>query len=104
MSTNYDASFGIGYEVKEINKDMLEGYDDNLFEYLYSTTIALEVELFEIGSYFSGEMEGVFLVINHNFKNGNDLTESKAKLEKEIKRLGLEAVGDFGLVGGILIS
>ena len=87
MSTSYTANFGVGYEVKEIDEDILEEYDGNLYEYLYSVPTALGIEVFEIGSYYSGEMEGVFLVVNHDFKNSNDLTESKAKLEEEIKNL-----------------
>ena len=103
MSTSYTANFGIGYEVKAANEEMLEDHEGDLHEYLYMQDYP-GFESFETGSYYSGEMEGVFLVVSHDFSKGNDLSKSKAKLEEQIKKLGLETVGDFGLVGGILIS
>ncbi len=102
MGVDYEANYGIGYEVeagKEIDDSALE---DGLAEYLYGE-VGDEFSHFETGSYMTGNMTGTYLTLKEPFKNGLDLTEGKALLDKEVIRLKLETSGEFGEVGGLLI-
>lgn len=102
MGIDYDANFGIGYEVEasDAAKDS-EEFEDGLGDYLYNA--ANGVESLTCGSYYSGDCTH-FLVIRDPFKDGLDLTKGKSDLEDEIKRLKLITVGEFGEVGGVLVS
>lgn len=103
MSVDHRASSGIGYKVtasEEIEDS--EALEDGLNEYLYGE-IGDEFEHFESGSYYSGIMDGTFLVLKEPFKDGLDLTAGKEKLRIEIERLKLDAEGELDVVVGLLV-
>lgn len=102
MGIDYDANYGIGYEVEasdEVSEDELE---DGLREYLWNK-VSEGFESFEVGDAYYGESEGVFITIKDPFKNGLDLTKSKEKLDAELERLKLKAISEFNEVGGLYI-
>lgn len=103
MGIDYDANFGIGYEVEE-GEEIKDSSDleEGLQEYLYSE-LGDGFSSFEVGSAYSGRIDGVFIVIKEPFKDGLDLTNAKARLDKEINRLGLKAKGEFREVGGLYV-
>ncbi|GAI28524.1 unnamed protein product, partial [marine sediment metagenome] len=81
-----------------------EDIEDGLHEYLCDK-VEKDFDAFETGCCLSGELEGVFLVIPDPLeKYGLDLSHVKNKIESEARRLKLELVGDFGLVGGVYVS
>lgn len=107
MGIDYRASSGIGYAVCE--SDELNEYEgmeseleDGLEEYI-ACECSEEFECFQTGSAYSGEIDGVFLVIKDPFKDGLDLTSVKEKLDKEVKRLRLDTESEFGVVGGLYV-
>lgn len=102
MSIDHDANYGIGYEVSVVDESTLDYYEGNLHEYIYGN-LEVGFKSFEVGSYMTGVIDGVYIVVDHDFNKGNDLTESKAALEHEINRMGLRPDGNFGLVGGVLV-
>ena len=103
MSVDYRAYSGIGYEVVESDDlEDSEELEDGLHEYIYMECDP-EFMSFEIGSAYSGEITGTYLCIKDPFKSGLDLSWVKEKLDSEVERLSLEAVGDLGVVGGLYI-
>lgn len=102
MSVDYNANFGIGYEVQASDEiaDTKE-LDGGLGEYLYKKDSS--ANSLTCGSYYSGKCSH-YLVIRDPFKDGFDLTKAKSELDEEIKRLKLITIGKFGEVGGILVS
>lgn len=107
MSVDYTANSGIGYlvcESDELSEDeeMQGELEDGLQEYIIYAC-GEEFDCFRTGNLFSGRINGVFLVIREPFKDGLDLTASKEKLDKEIKRLRLDTKSEFGVVGGLLV-
>ena len=103
MGIDYTANYGIGYEVEASEEIPAGDFDDGLGEYLYKET-GEGFESFENGSYMTGDMDGVFLIICDPLSKGLDLSDAKAAIDAEMARLKLKPVGEFGLVGGILIS
>ena len=103
MSVDYDANFGIGYEVRQ-SEAMYdsEALEDGLHEYLYENC-GDGFECFEVGNLFSGEISGTYLMIKEPFKGGLDLTAAKERLDAEVIRLNIDSCGDFGAVGGLRI-
>lgn len=103
MGIDYKGNYGIGFEV-DATDDIDEFYlEDGLVDYIYEN-ISDEYDVFEIGSLYSGEIDGTYVVIREPFKNGLDLTSEKEKLITEIKRMNLDIIGDFGTHGGVLVS
>ena len=103
MGVDYNANFGIGYEVNESDElTEIDELEDGLNEYL-EENLGEGFECFQTGSAYSGEYDGVFVTLTDPFKNGLDLTESKALLDKELERIKVEAVTEFKEVGGLLI-
>ncbi len=103
MSVDYDAHYGIGYEVRvtyEIKEH--EDLDDGLNEYLYGK-LSAGFGSFIVGNTYSGDIERIFIIIENALSNGLDLTEKKQALDDEIKRLKLQSVGKFDCVGGLYI-
>jgi hypothetical protein len=103
MGVDYNANYGIGYQVKgsdDIPEDQLEY---GLAEYLYGK-LGDEFEHFEVGEgNYTGEENDIYIVVKSAFKDGLDLTAKKKALDEEIKRLKLEPVGKFGDVGGLYV-
>lgn len=105
MSVDYKANSGIGYAVcesEELSEDeeMQEELEDGLEEYIICAC-GEEFDCFKTGNAYSGEIDGIFLVIRDPFKDGLDLTAAKERLDKEIKRLRLDTESEFGVVGGL---
>ncbi len=101
MSSEYDAEYGIGYQVG-VTEEREEKIDDVLAYWLDRNTNE-EVEAILTGDGRIGE-DFTFLVIKDPFKQGLDLSEQKKVLDSEIKRLELTVLSEFGLFGGINIS
>ncbi|MDH3326894.1 MAG: hypothetical protein OEM38_09285 [Gammaproteobacteria bacterium] len=102
MGVDYDANYGIGYQVVagDIPEDDME---DGLDEYLYNR-IGDEFQYFHVGAgNYTGETDDAFIVVKDAFKDGLDLTLKKKMLDNELIRLKLESVGDFGSVGGLRV-
>lgn len=97
MSVDYNANYGIGYEVEAI-----EEIKEGLTEYL-ENELSLDFECFEVGSAWTGTIEGVYVTIVEPFKNGLNLTEAKELLDKELSRLKLKSCGEFNEVGGLYV-
>ena len=102
MGVDYDANYGIGYEVKASENIDEELLGDGLEEYLYNE-LGDNFDSFTVGNAFSGEIDGVYVTIKNPFKNGLDLTEEKAALERELERIQVTPVSLFGGVGGLRV-
>ena len=59
---------------------------------------------FSIGNDYTCNGLSCFLVVKTPFENGLNLEWAKEKLDKELERLKLESIGNFGLVGGLRVS
>ena len=98
MGVDYQANYGIGYKVTEtdsIDEELLEcGFDDYLDE-----------EMGDDFDYFQTGYEGddYYLRSRDPFADGLDLTSTKQKMDDEIKRLKLETLSEFGLIGGMYV-
>lgn len=85
MGTDYQANYGIGYKVTETDDIDEELADD--FDY------------FQTGY----ECVDTYLRSRERFADGLDLTSTKQKMDDEIKRLKLETLSEFGLIGGLYV-
>ena len=103
MGIDYRAGYGIGYEVCE-SADIAEDecMEDELNEYL-ENECGEEFECFEENEGYDTETISTYLVLKDPFKAGLDMTHQKEKLDKEIKRLRLEACGEFNVVCGMYV-
>ncbi|MAE22031.1 MAG: hypothetical protein CMK92_06320 [Pseudomonas sp.] len=81
MSVDYEANYGLGFEVCATDDVCESDLEDGLNEYIYER-ISNGYDVFEVGSYYSGRIDGTYIVINEPFKNGLDLTLEKEKLIK----------------------
>jgi len=101
MSTEHTAYYGVGYKVEPKerfgNDELLE------VEYLYENLSDL-YSSFRIGSDWSGDYSGTFVIVKEPFKDGLDLSDIKTGLDNELLRLSIQPCSDFGVVGGILVS
>lgn len=102
MSVDYDAYYGIGYEVEASSEVPESHLEDGLLECI-SGEVGDDFFCFETGNCFSGEMTGVFIGVKEPFKDGLDLTAKKEMLDDELTRLKLEPVSEFGEIGGSLV-
>lgn len=101
MGIDYDANFGIGYEVTNSGELSEEDIEDGMFEYI-DENVDERFWCFEAGEgNYTGEDNSSFIVVRDAFKDGLDLTGKKKMLDEELKRLNLSPVGDFGDVGGL---
>lgn len=104
MSADYSANYGIGYKVcASEHLEDIDEMEDGLNEYI-DGECEEEFESFEVGSAYTGEIDGVYLAIKFPFIDGLDLTAAKERTDKEVERLHLETEGEFGMVGGLYIS
>ena len=104
MSVDYNSNYGIGYKVSESEEIAETGeLEDGLSDYLYNEA-GDNFDSFETGSAWSGDIDGTYLIIKDPMKNGLDLTEVKAEIEAEVKRLKLDVESEFGVVGGLYVS
>ena len=103
MSVDYNAEFGIGFLVDEIEGRIDEDdLEDGFFDYVYNE-VGDGFYVFQIGNLFTGEIEGPYLCVSLPFSQGLDLTAAKNDLIAEADRMGVECLGDFGLVGGLMV-
>ena len=103
MSVDYDAEFGIGYEVKASeNIEGIEEMEDGLEEYLYLRLDANKYRMFQVGEgSCTGDENDFYVCVKKPFKDGFDVTKHKAELEKHLSEIGVDYIGDFDLVGGL---
>ena len=102
MGVDYDANYGVGYEVVE-NEELsgTEEVGDGLSDYLFDNC-SDGFKYFEVGNAYNDDSESkCFLVVKNPFENGLNLESVKERLDKELERLRLESCGDFGAVGGL---
>jgi len=103
MGIDYKGYYGIGYEVIESDKINEEDIEDGLGEYLYSE-VGDDFKYFQTGSgNYTGEEDSCYIVAKEPFRDGLDLTLTKERVDKELKRLNVEPVGCFGSVGGLYV-
>ncbi len=103
MGIDYRASSSVGYEIDITDEiEDIEEMEDGLEEYA-DNEIGDEFECFVTGNAYSDEITGTYLGLKEPFKNGLDLTLMKEKLDKELKRIKVKAVSDFGVIGGLYI-
>ncbi|WP_227430428.1 hypothetical protein [Psychrobacter sp. I-STPA6b] len=97
MSIEYDAVFGIGFEL-DTNKHDEEELDSLLYgneDYEYATS----------GNYYSGNDIKSYVFIRKDFAEiVTHLNDEKARLEQFLQSLGVETVGEFGLHGGCYVG
>lgn len=104
MGVEYNANYGIGYKVYESDVLTEEGWlEYGLSEYI-ETEEGEGFESFQVENAWTGNQDGVYLVLTDPFSYGLDLTKCKELLDSEVRRLQLEVEGEFGLVGGLYIS
>lgn len=103
MGIDYRCCFGIGYEVEK-NDEIIESeeVEDGLEDYLYCEAGEGFIS-FGVNNGYDTETESVFLIVDNPFEDGLDMEDVKKRLDSEIKRLRLEPVGEFGLVGGMYV-
>lgn len=103
MSIDYNSNFGIGYKVSA-NEEIFESeqLEDGLNDYLWNEA-GDNFDQFEEGNAMCGDVDATYLIIKNPMKNGLDLTEVKAELDEEIKRLKLDVESEFGPVGGLYV-
>lgn len=101
---DYKSNYGIGYKVggSEEIFDIAE-LEDGLNQYILNES-GDNFDVFQEGNAKTGDIEATYLVIKNPMKNGLDLTEAKAELDAEIKRLELETESEFGVVGGLYVG
>ena len=104
MGIDYSADFGIGYEVTEGDEIAdTEEMEDGIAEYLSYAELSDGFSYFETNDGYDTPTDGVYLVIDDPLKDGLDLTKAKERLDKELARLKLDPVGEFGPVGGMYV-
>lgn len=96
MGVDYTGHYGIGVEVdtKDEEDDIYDLMDDKLNE---------AYEWFSVGEgNYTGEKNQIFVVIKDPFEDGfAELEAKKDKLLAHIEDIELEAIGEFGAVGGL---
>lgn len=102
MSVDYDANYGIGYEITA-SESLEADLEDGLREWLYNKE-GKDFKIFEVGSYYDDDAMTIYLCISNNLiDESTDLQSAKNMVEQEANRLGVDVTGDFGIVGGILV-
>lgn len=110
MSIDYEAEFGIGFEVEidEQNPPNLDEYDDSLYEFMVTGIVGSDefkdFYISSIGNACIGERQWL-ITINKPFKEiAKDADRYESLLRQLLQRNHLKPVGEFGLVGGLYIS
>ena len=104
MGVDYRSIFGIGFQVKE--KEFGEDSEFcDMNEFLEDFCKGKNLEFFETGeaAYSSQEEASFFVTLKDPFKHDADLTEKKEALFSDLHKSNIEIIGDFGLVGGLLV-
>ena len=101
MGVDYDAEYGVGYEVEAGECVADEELEDGLGEFIYGNC-GDGFSHFEVGEgAYTGDGNTYYVTIDKPFDGGLNLAEKKNALDEELKRLRLSPVGEFGLVGGL---
>lgn len=96
MSVDYDAVYGIGFEVDRDRHD-----EDDLDDLLEGNA---DYEQKTSGNYFAGDDLKSYVFIKKDLNDiASDLSGEKLKLEEYLKQIDVDVVGDFGLHGGSLV-
>ena len=107
MGIDVSFSYGIGYEVDfgetDVDGDPYEEetLDEGIHEYVYEV-IGEGFATFGENDGYDTPITSAYIIKENPLDNGLDLTETKLLVEEEIKRLGLEPIGEFGVVGGMV--
>ena len=106
MGIDVSFSYGIGYEV-DFGETGVDGdpyeeetLDEGVGEYAYNL-IGDGFGYFIENEGYNTSVVSTYIIKEDPLVSGLDLTETKRLLEEEIARLGLETVGEFGVVGGM---
>lgn len=104
MSVQYESNFGIGFTVTVSNDEMLSDFDDDIFgciEYVIRSRSDLRVLDFQ--KRFGCGIEYA-IVYDKTFKEiAISANEHEDNLLEFCKEHELTVLGEFGLVGGLLI-
>ena len=105
MSIDYDAVFGVGYEVDYDcgHKDADEIEEDGLGEWL-EDKLPVNYEWGQSGNFLSGCGLCTYIFRKDPCLEGVSMTLVKAELDKICDDLGLTRESKFGVVGGCCIS
>jgi hypothetical protein len=96
MGISHYAVFGIGYQIKNPDKDDIIGYLDGLFD-------ESDFECESAGNYMCDDdedMDHYVFIKELDILNPTDILAKKELMEKFFKEHGLEIEGEFGLIGG----
>lgn len=103
MGIDYDANFGLGYQVEPSDEISEEDLEEGLAEYLWGE-LGSDFDHFEVGrGSYSGEEDDCFVVTKEEINERSDLQAIKAALDKELERLRVEPVSTFTIVGGLRV-
>lgn len=107
MGVDYEANFGIGFEVDvdENNPPDLEEYDDSLYEFMIGGLSGDFEDVFitYYGDTYSGERY-YCITINKPLKEiAEKYDYYESELRKFVQQNHLKTTSEFGLVGGLLI-
>ena len=104
MGVDYRSNFGIGFQVKAKEFDEDSEFCD-MNEFLEDFCKGNNLEFFETGeaAYSSQEEASFFVTLKDPFKDGADLTGKKEVLFSALWQSKIETIGEFGLVGGLLV-
>lgn len=100
MGVDYEACFGIGYQIAE--KDFEDDDDMDMHEYLDSIVVDGFV-FFHTGNDLFGDGTEWYVVIEDPLQDGLDLTDKKEALTEFLVKNDIQVIGEFGLYGGLLV-
>jgi hypothetical protein len=98
MGVDYSAYYGIGIQVDKEDEISIDSFLEDEVE-------NEEYSFFETGSASYGGDAEYYVIIKDPFKNGlNNLEKQKETLLYYLDSKGLTTIGEFGVVGGLLID
>lgn len=96
MSVDYDAVYGIGFEIdrEKYDEDDLDGLLSGNADYEHKTS----------GNYFTGDDLKSYVFIKKDLNDiALDVSNEKLKLESYLRQIDVDVVSNFGLHGGSLV-
>jgi hypothetical protein len=114
MSINYDAIYGLGYQIEcpidENNEDTyrytLDGLMRDMFDFSKYVRSSSKYYLTETGDTFDTEETEWYIFLKEGFPKypDVDLTDAVKKLTEYCQEMKFNIIGKFGLHGGLRIS
>ncbi len=98
MGVDYDAEFGLGYEIKE---PKWENKYDAIDEYFDTVLKDSNFQYFHTGCDLTDEDPTYYIVSSETLSENTDLKAIKMDLDNLLKANKIKSVGKFGLVGGL---